>query len=125
MATLPDRTQIANADIARTLQLHLVKLGVPDTSWKAAISQIVPGFGANFIYVSKDGNDAIAAVAPYMPFATFAAARTYLLTLSPTATNRPLLTALEGYWEEGIVLVNNVDYNLGNSVLELKAGSLA
>ena len=85
---LSSRTNIADNAITDQLLLHLAKIGSPNTSWKGKIQQIVPNYGGTCLFVSDNGNDTIAAVAPYMPFATKAAARAYALTLSPSATNR-------------------------------------
>lgn len=79
----------------------------------------------NTVYVSDNGSDSTGLVQREdKPFLTLAAARTAALTLSPTSTKRILIVVLSGIYTEQLVLANYVDWDLGNSIIDLQAGAL-
>ncbi len=79
---------------------------------------------ANTVFVAKNGNDTTGLVERLdKPFLTFSAARAALLAnFTPSATNRILIDAYPGSYNEGLILDNYVDYNLRDIVLELNSG---
>lgn len=58
------------------------------------------------------------------PFATIAAARASAATLIPSPTKRIKIVVQSGTYLEQIVLDPYVDYDLGNSIIDLQAGAL-
>lgn len=106
---LSDRTQIADADISLALLAHVAELGTPNLSYKTTLSKIIPYLGANVLFVSKSGNDTIAAAAPYMPFLTITAAITHGATLTPSSTSPVDIYILGGNWTEAVTLSNYIN----------------
>lgn len=116
MTKLSGKTAIANSDLASTLEIHTVKPSGP-SSWRTALSKIIPNYGPMTVHVSKSGNDTIAAIIPWMPFLTVAAAITYLETQTPSATNRGRVIYGAGNWTVDVTLKNYIDLDLGNATI--------
>lgn len=102
------------------------------TSWSS--SKFLKGDGtwdttpaipvANTVYVSKSGNDTTA-LAERMdkPSLTLANAKDLAYALTPSATKRIKIVVEAGTYTEKIVLGNYIDWDLGNSIIDLQAGA--
>lgn len=94
-------------------------------TWTSALAASAIAL-ANTVFVAKNGVDATGVIGRLdKPFLTLAAARTAAVAAVPSATNRILIKVFSGTYLEGIVLANFVDWDLGNAVIDLQAGSLA
>ncbi len=83
----------------------------------------------NKVFVAKNGSDATGLVQRLdLPFLTIAAARAAATAFwtggtAPSATNRILIDVMPGYYTEGVILDNFVDYNLNDCVIERQSGN--
>lgn len=78
----------------------------------------------NVVFVAKNGDDGTGLAGRLdKPFLTFAAARTAAVALSPSATNRILIKAFSGTYDESIVLANYVDIDLSDAIIQLTSGT--
>jgi hypothetical protein len=81
----------------------------------------------NTVFVSKNGNDSTGMIERLdKPFFTWTAAiNAAKSAYTISTTNRILIRGFSGYYNEGIILENGIDLDLGNCVIERTSGNYA
>jgi len=106
---------------------YLLRVNALGTAWEWVLASSIAGTVTinNTVFVSKNGSDTTGLVQRLdKPFLTFAAARTALMAaFTPSTTNRILIKVFPGYYTEGIILANCVDYDLTNCVIARTSGN--